>query len=45
MHKLVNNTEIDLKQIGHENVDPIHATQDTEKWHVLVNIVVNLGIP
>jgi hypothetical protein len=34
-----------LKEIGWENVDWINLSQDREKWHSVVNTVMNLRVP
>jgi hypothetical protein len=33
---------MDLREIGWENVDWIHPTQDRNQWQALVNTVMNL---
>jgi len=37
--------KMDLREIGWEDVDWIHLTQDTDQWRALVNTVMNLEIP
>jgi hypothetical protein len=33
------------KEIGWKDVDCINVAQDMDKWHVLVNMVINLQVP
>jgi len=33
------------KEIGWKDVDGINVAQDTNKWHLLVNMVINLQVP
>jgi len=35
------NVRIDLREIGWEDVDWMHLTQDSDQWRVLVNTVMN----
>ena len=37
--------KIDLKKIRSEVVDWIHQAQDRNKWHAVVNTVMNLQVP
>jgi hypothetical protein len=39
------NTERHLIQTGWQNVNWINPVQDREKWHALVNTVMNLRAP
>ena len=40
-----NNNKIDLQEVGYGGMDWIDLAQDTEKWHILVNAVMILGVP
>jgi hypothetical protein len=35
---------MDLKETGWDRVDRTHLTQDWDKWHDLVNAVMNLRV-
>jgi hypothetical protein len=35
----------DLREIGFEDVDWIHWTQDRDRWRAFVNTVMNLRVP
>jgi len=37
--------KMNLRQIGWEFVDRIHLAQDRDQWQVVVNMVMNLGVP
>jgi hypothetical protein len=37
--------EIDLKEIGWEDVDWTYLGQDGDQWQALVNTVMNLWVP
>jgi hypothetical protein len=39
------NIKIDFREIGLENVDWIHLTQDRGQWWALVNTAMNLLVP
>jgi hypothetical protein len=41
----VDNTKIDLREIGWDGMDWIDLTQDRDQWRALVNMVMNLRIP
>jgi hypothetical protein len=41
----VDNIRIDLVEVGWGDVDWIGLTQDTDRWRVLVNSVLNLQVP
>jgi hypothetical protein len=41
----VNNSKKNLGEKGWGGVDWIDSTEDTEKWRVLVNAVMNLQVP
>jgi hypothetical protein len=35
----------DLRETGWEDVDLIYLAQDRDQWQMLVNTVMNLGVP
>jgi hypothetical protein len=39
------NIKMDLQLVGWGHVDWITLVEDTDKWQVLVNVVMNLRIP
>jgi hypothetical protein len=39
------NIKMDLREIGFGDVDWIYWAQDSDKWRVLVNTVMNLRVP
>jgi len=39
------NIEISLQEIGHEDVNWIHLTQDSDDWRAVVKAVMNLRVP
>jgi len=39
------NIKMDLREIQWEVMDWIHLTQDRDQWQVLLNTVMNLGVP
>jgi hypothetical protein len=39
----VDNTKMDLREIGWGGMDWIHLTQDRDQWRALVNMVMNFG--
>jgi hypothetical protein len=41
----VNNIEIDLREIGWNDIDWIDLVQDSNQWRALVNTVMNLWVP
>jgi hypothetical protein len=41
----VNNSKMDLGDIGWDGLDWIHLDQDRDQWRALVNIVMNLRVP
>jgi hypothetical protein len=36
---------MDLRELGWEGVDWIHLAQDVDKFHVLINTIMNLQVP
>jgi hypothetical protein len=44
-HRWVDNIEIDLREIGWDDVDWIDLAQDRDQWRTLVNTVMNLWVP
>jgi hypothetical protein len=41
----VDNTKMDLKEIGWDGMDWIDLAQDRDQWWALVNTVMNLRVP
>jgi hypothetical protein len=41
----VDNTKMDLKEIGWDDMDWIDLSQDRDQWRALVNAVMNLQVP
>jgi hypothetical protein len=41
----LDNTKMDLREIGWDAVDWIDLAQDREQWRALVNTVMNLRVP
>jgi hypothetical protein len=41
----VDNTNMDLREIGWDGVDSIDMAQDRDPWRALVNTVLNLRVP
>jgi len=39
------NIKMDLKEVGCEGMDWIDLAQDRDRWRVLANAVMNLGVP
>jgi hypothetical protein len=42
---LVDNIQIDLREIGWSGIDWLDLSQDRDQWRALVNTVMNLRIP
>jgi len=40
-----NNIRTDLNEVGWEDVDWIHLTQDRDHWRAVVNSVMKLRVP
>jgi hypothetical protein len=41
----VDNTKIDLRDIGWDGMDWIDLTQDRDQWKALVNTLMNFRVP
>jgi hypothetical protein len=41
----VDDTEMNLKEIGWDGMDWIDLAQDSDQWRVLVNTVMKLRVP
>jgi hypothetical protein len=41
----VDDTKLDLRNIGWDGMDWINLAQDSDKWRALVNTVMNLRVP
>jgi hypothetical protein len=41
----VDNSKIDLREIGWDGMDWIDLAQNRDEWRALVNTVMNLGVP
>jgi hypothetical protein len=41
----LNNSNMDLREIGSEGMDWIDLAQDRNRWRALVNTVMNLRVP
>jgi hypothetical protein len=41
----VDNIKMDLREIGWDGMDWIDLVQDTDKWRIPVNTVINLRVP
>jgi hypothetical protein len=39
------NTRMDLREIGWEDVDWIHVAQDRDQWRTVVNTVMEIRVP
>ena len=45
VHKWDENIKMDIQKIGWADMDWIDQAEDRDRWQVLVNVVVNLGVP
>jgi hypothetical protein len=43
-HRWVDNIEMDLREIGWDDVDWIDTAQNRDQWRALVNTVMNLRV-
>jgi hypothetical protein len=43
--RCVDNSKMDLREIGWDEVDWIDMAQDRDQWKALVNTVLNLRVP
>jgi hypothetical protein len=43
--RCVDNIQMDLREIGWDGMDWIDLAQDRDQWRILVNTVMNLGVP
>jgi hypothetical protein len=43
--RLVDNIEMDLRDIGWDGIDWINLAQDRDQWNALVKTVTNLRVP
>jgi hypothetical protein len=43
-HRWEESNKINLNEIEWEGEDWVHASQDTDQWQALVNMVVNLSV-
>jgi len=39
------NIKMDLQELGWVGMDWIDQAQDRDRWHMLVNVVTDLGVP
>jgi hypothetical protein len=44
-YKWEENIKLDLHELGWAGMDWIDQAEDTDRWQVLVNVVVNLWVP
>jgi hypothetical protein len=44
-HEWVDNTKMDLREIGSICMDWIDLAQDRDQWRALLNTEMNLGVP
>jgi hypothetical protein len=44
-HRYVDNTKMDLREIGWDGMGWIYLAQDRDQWKALVNMVMNPRIP
>jgi hypothetical protein len=44
-HRWVDNTRMDLQEVGCWYMDWIGLAQDRDRWLTLVSVVMNIGVP
>jgi hypothetical protein len=44
-HRWVDNTKMDLREIGWDGMDLIYLAEGRDQWRALVNTVMNLRVP
>jgi hypothetical protein len=44
-HRWVDNIEIDLRELGWDDMYWLDVAQDRDQWRALVNTVMNLRVP
>jgi len=44
-HRREDNIKMDLHKVGCEGMEWIELAHDRDRWHTLVNVVMNLQIP
>jgi hypothetical protein len=44
-HRWKDKVKMNLKEIGWEDLDWVHLTQDKDQWRGLMNTVMNLRVP
>jgi hypothetical protein len=44
-HRWLDNTKMDLREIGWDGVDWIELARDRDQWRALVNTMMNLRVP
>jgi hypothetical protein len=45
VRRWMDNTKMNLREIGRDGMDWIDLTQDRDQWRALVNTVMNLRVP
>ena len=45
LHRWVDNTKMDLQEVGWRGMEQIYLAQGTERWQALVNAVMHLRVP
>jgi hypothetical protein len=44
-HRWEDYIRMDLQEVGCRGMDWIGLTQNTDRWHAIVNVVINLWVP
>jgi len=44
-HRWEDNIKMNLQEVGCGGMDWIYLAQDWDRWHALVNVVMNLRVP